>query len=413
MKNRAFLAVLIFLVIFYSGVLISATYHQGADFEVYWRAGKSLLEDTPLYDPSRAGGMVLKYPPWIASGFILISLFSLPIAKCLWGLIQVLSLGSLVLQLKRSSIKQPWWVFILLVFSYWGLWIVHFLDGQVTLVATAIAMRLFEPRLFTESLDFSPMNRKRAFTSAIRFSFLVAVLSVKVLTILPVGVLFFSVGLSQGASQFKRDAKKWLFYGISSGVLLAVLSIPAWRSHGYLSLDQFFEVWLKTSQSGGQLLAPAQVRGRLNPSVPSLILQALSIPASLQIYDKWLSVVSAVVASAVWLRVSLRLSIENRFIGALAIVPMIHPLPFWHTYVMTFPLFGVLVLHALSSEFVRLRKWLFFSWFLMIPATEKVFGRAGLFIETLGPKVWATFIFLILAAIYLRKDDESGRIAPL
>src|SRR5579863_9853635 len=73
--------------------LIRDTYYNGHDFEVFWRAGGDLLQGRDPYSLAQPRGMVFKYPPWSLPFFLPWSWIPLPIAKAVWG---VLEIGSLV-----------------------------------------------------------------------------------------------------------------------------------------------------------------------------------------------------------------------------------------------------------------------------------------------------------------------------
>ena len=112
-------------------ILIRHTFFQGQDFEVFWRAGLNLRKGLPLYPLTNEDPMVFKYPPWFAPFFIPFSLLSLGSAKIIWGLIQGLSLLGIQSVLYSWGVSRGVLLISLLVF--WGIWMVHGLDGQVNL----------------------------------------------------------------------------------------------------------------------------------------------------------------------------------------------------------------------------------------------------------------------------------------
>ncbi len=73
---------LISLTLFIGSVsLIRSAHSQGIDFEVFWKAARYLIEGKSLYSVERDGGMVFKYPPWVATFFIPFGFLSLSLAK--------------------------------------------------------------------------------------------------------------------------------------------------------------------------------------------------------------------------------------------------------------------------------------------------------------------------------------------
>jgi hypothetical protein len=289
--------------------LIRDTFYNGHDFEVFWRAGGDLLQGRDPYSLAHERGMVFKYPPWSLPFFLPWSFLPLAVAKALWGVVQIGSLLAACLWLRKLG-RSSWVSIFVVGVSFWGLWAVHALDGQIALTILALALWLWphEPEL-------SPGWRSGA---------LVWALSMKVFTGLPL------LGF--------RIERRWIFALLLSVPILALCSVPALVAGVAGGPLQLLKHWTLAAGSGGTLMGADHIRGSFNPSFTGAVLSWLKVPANDVQSDLLLAVGLGLTLGGAWGVSSRGLPLEIRWAGWLAIVPAIHPLPWWHLFVFSFPL---------------------------------------------------------------------------
>jgi alpha-1,2-mannosyltransferase len=343
------------------------TFENGHDFTVFWKGARAVLKGEGLYSLNRDGGMVFKYPPWILPFFFPFGLVPLGFAKLCWGLVEVFSLAAVVQWIRiHMRCQEIIWVGVLI--SYWGLWAVHALDGQVSLVILAIVLWAWVPHVFERSWG-------RSFV-------IIVSLSTKIFTLFP---------LLQN-----RLSKKlvWRVIGVL-GVLL-LFSVPALVAQPTGSLGLLLRDWMDAATSGGALLSVEQIRGRYNPSLTSLILRLLNVPVNQPLADVGMACVLAILLGCGWRLGSRRLNPSEAWLGWLALAPVIHPLPWWHLFVFSFPLAVVSLDRAYQgyrqSGDLRVLGVAFFGVALICISTEKVLGSLGLFLEMACAKSWGVLI---------------------
>ena len=323
--------------------LVRSTVGQGTDFLVFWKAGRALLESQPIYQVAQDGGMVFKYPPWIAPLFIPFALFSFEVAKWLWGMFCVLCMAGIFSILERK-LKVKTTVWAPLAIFYWGLWVIHALDGQIIL-----------PLLFF-GLWAVTANRTRAWIDA----FVPLTYSAKVFTVYPIAFVL------------KRFSKLKVAL-ISVLFALGLSGITAVQSfHG--DAFRMFHDWKEAAASGGKFLAEGQTRGAKNQSLTSFVCRSLSIPADDTRSEVAVALVLFVIAFWVFSRRMRSMNETQKFLVGLALTPVFHPLPWHHLHLWTFPLAA----YALNRRRTFL---LFLSLFLITLSSERAFG----WIEALRP----------------------------
>jgi hypothetical protein len=68
--------------------------------------------------------MVYKYPPWTVPFFFPFSVLPLSMAKWVWGLLEVFSLGAVVSWVFWKAVCRSG-VLVSTGVAFWGLWVVH------------------------------------------------------------------------------------------------------------------------------------------------------------------------------------------------------------------------------------------------------------------------------------------------
>ena len=365
--------------------LIRDTFYNGHDFEVFWRAGGDLLQGRDPYSLAHERGMVFKYPPWSLPFFLPWSFLPLAVAKALWGVFQIGSLLAACLWLRKLG-RSSWVSIFVVGVSFWGLWAVHALDGQIALLLLALALWLWprEPEL-------SPGWRSSA---------LIWTLSMKVFTGLP---LF----------GFKLE-RRWVFALALAAPILALLSIPALVAGVAGGPMQLLKHWAAAAGSSGASIFGDHLRGSFNPSFTGALLFALHVPAGQVTTELEAAAGLALVLGAAWKRASRKRTPEEQWAGWLALVPAVHPLPWWHLFVFTFPLAVLAVDRAARSRKKGKRRAKIVASvlacagvFLLGAGTHRflgVFGleQLGVFLERVGGKAFGA-LFCGLSLLTLDK----------
>ena len=350
--------------------LLRDTAYQGQDFEVCWKTAHHLLSGEPVYDLIRDGAMSFKYPPWIVPVFLPLGFLPLVAAKWIWGGIELLSLGYVIKWLLVRGYTP--WVVAVTTLSFWGIWAVHFMDAQITLPMLALGLWSFEAQ-----------------------SFLIATwtLSAKVFS------LFSMFGFSKLKKQL--DVKKCAIVG---GVLL-VLSAPAVFVAPGHSIQSMVRSWSQSASSGGLLFDGEKVRGRDNQGMPALILRAIGIKAENTKADLFFSVLCALVLGAYWRMRSQQLSEDDRLIGWFALTAVIHPLAWFHFFVLAFPLAVVCLDGVIKTRDRRMVITGIIALAMVCLMTRRTLGYAGERLEFYSIKTWGVLLFLDLI-VMLRRSEK-------
>jgi hypothetical protein len=194
-------------------------------------------------------------------------------------------------------------------------------DGQVALILLAVALWSWSPRVFERSWG--------------RSTVLSFALSTKVFTLFALGQSRFSLKAVQKTAAI--------------GFLFALFSIPAVLvqspGHGWTLLQH----WREAATSGGALLTSEQIRGRLNPSLTRFVLNAFSVKPDWAWADIGVSIFLAMGLGGVWKMLSKRMPPVESWVGWLGLVPVVHPLPWWHLFVFSFPLAQLVLIEPGSS----------------------------------------------------------------
>lgn len=352
--------------------LVRSTAAQGTDFEVFWKAAHHLLTGDSIYSLTRDGGMVFKYPPWIAPFFLPFALFPLDFAKWIWGGIEILSLILMVqwLSLRFPIPKFPAWC---LIVSFWGLWMVHALDGQIALPMLTLSLYAWSKR---------------------RTSLLAIVLSTKIFTLFPL------LG-------FRFNRKFLISLTISFGMMMA-LSLPALWVEPHHSVTNMVHNWSEAAASGGKFLEPSKIRGRQNPGLPGYTLRLLGIDSHQSNADILAAFLFSCLLGVFWkIKCQSLKSEEEKWSGWLGLTPVIHPLPWWHLYVFAFPLAWIVGRKTFQQKNRTYQFFYMGGVFLLCIATEKVLGEVGIFLEMHAAKTWGV---LILTGLVIFTPAQRGAL---
>ncbi len=367
--------------------LLRSTIAQGSDYFVFWRAGRAILDRTPLYVFDGVGGMIFKYPPWIALLFTPFALFPFEIsAKVVWGLFELLSLYALFYGVKRLYQVQ-WTALITLAFLYWGIWVVHALDGQIAI--PLLSMALISLALPQQNYKIDVLN-----------GFL---LTSKIFTLFP--LLF----------QFKRYCNRQVILGLvlmsavgSVVVAERTSSLPTFAGR----IEQVMAGWKEAAGSGSKYLPAGHTRGRKNHSLATFTCRLLEVPAENTQIEVGMSLLFYFIFTVFLFLPSLKFSLQEKALLAFALTPVAHPLPWLHLFAWTFPL-AVVVLDLFLKKIKTHQKPSILTTILVVTSlvmitlgSERVFGRFGDWLEWHAAKGFGT-VLLVWAYGLLRRDSSS------
>lgn len=355
---------LLVIAVIASIALIRDTAHQGQDFEVYWGAARRLINGFNIYETNPSDPMVFKYPPWIAPLFLPFALFKLALAKWIWGACGVVSIFSICLWLEKLCKTKT---IVISCTLFWGIWAVHQLDGQVSLPMLAVLLWGFTLLTATE--------KNRMFVLPLVFS----TLSIKVFSI---------VGI------FGLEKKYWNIKSIIiTLLLLSALSLGALKNTNW-NIGQLFQTWAASASSGGRAFPGEKVRKRENQSITAFLLRTIKVSAKHQKTDFLVFLLIFPFFCFLWRKRAKNNTDAEKWVGWLALTTIVHPLSWFHSFVLAFPLATITLQGALD---LGLKKWIFISIvgvsFITI-ITQKTLGGAGHFMELLSIKSWGVIILL-------------------
>lgn len=346
---------------------------QSQDFSVFWWAGRHLaVEQIPVYDVARDGAMAFKYPPWAAPLFVPLALFPVEIAKFFWAMISVGSLVYCLVWLRSHaiSLSQALWVALL----FWGLWAVHMMDGQIMLPILAVCLFGFD-------------HREKAWARALVY----LALSIKV-TPLGLGVVW-----------FKREWRD-RFRGVGLAVVFAVvLTLPAaWV--GARADRPVIQHWISSMSSTGDWFEGEKSRGRDNQGITALVLRKAEIPAADRSKEFWVGLGVFALLWAVFLFYANRLRSDERaqWLGGLCIVAAVHPLAWFHTFVLCFPAAAVVL-----GQKKNLLPWLAVVMIALI--TRQTLGVLGAQLELSSIKGLGALLLAVLVLNPSIAQQETNR----
>jgi hypothetical protein len=363
--------------------LIRTTAHVGNDFDVFWETAKNVIEGKPAYAETPLEidrGMVFKYPPWLLPVFFPFAVFPVAIAKWMWGVFSIFCLA-LVVKETRKTIQSPVVLYATLL-SFWGIWQVNALDGQINLMILAIAWgSLFKP----SAKERTP----RVFWA----------LSTKVFTLLAL------VGMG-----FKWNKKTFTILVIT----VFILSVPCLLTTRGQNPTRLVTSWVRAATSGGAQLKNEKTRGRDNQGIPAAVMRMFGVPASNTGVELGVSVLLILFFGGAWKKLSVGLDADEQWASWLALSAAVHPLAWFHLFALSFPL-AVLALDSSWREFhltgKKIRFGLALAGVLCIAViTRKTLGVFGAVIEQFSIK--SLGVLLCICSVWLRvnqsKAVESG-----
>ncbi len=372
------------LLVFASVALIRDTAYQGQDFSVFWKSARNLLEGRSLYDLGRDGAMVFKYPPWVAPLFIPLALLPLSVAKWVWGVMQILMLAYCV-RWTRVRVLETTWIWSVLV-GFWGIWAVHAMDGQISLLILAGTLWAKERETWVSRLIALLLLSTKIFTLFALFGWLIP--------------------------DWRRSGRqaiwKWTGTAALGALVFFALSLPANRFQpegrgGYSLLSS----WSEAAGSGGAQFEDQKVRGRDNQGFPALLLRLTHVRADEAQWDLKCFLIFATVALAVLLGVEKYFGPDQVFAIGLGLTAIVHPLAWFHLFVFTYPL----VVLALDGVAASRRTWALGVAICGAVAvsvlTRGVLGGAGVTLELLSIKSWGVVVLISTWTFSRRFKDAS------
>jgi hypothetical protein len=360
--------------------LFRSTLGQATDFLVFWQVGQALHAHQPFYgDNPAAPGMVFKYPPWVALLFYPFGWIDFVTAKGVWALIEVLSLLSILWTLRRSARASP--VAILTLFAlYWGVWVIHFLDGQIILPILAVFLHFWSrPRMDASARGMIPI-----------------LMSAKVFTVFP---------LLATLERFRPKRAIYATIMLGAGLTYGT-ALLSYEGNVPLMIRQ----WTRAASSGAQQLNPGQTRGGKNQSLGSWICRTTGVAAEETRAEVILSfALFAVAFIAIRARRSPRWQARLGEWGAtdevlclLALTAPLHPLPWHHLYTWTFPLAVV----RFDRDRGKLVYWVAIALLTMSSARAIPVAGIGEFLEWNVGRAWGALLLVAQTAWARRRSAE-------
>lgn len=337
------------------------TFDNGHDFVVMYRAGWAFLHYEPIYSTVRDGGMVFKYPPWWVFFFIPFGLFPLVVAKAFWAIANVASLISVFFSLRRLGFS--FLSVSLSMMAFWGIWAVHFIDGQIEVLVLALVL-----------LTLERIKRKPHPRLSVAVVYLMSIKGPSVLG---------AIGVLSRKHFFKTGALFLLIVAVS----LIVSSIAT--SHGFNILSD----WKSAATSGSQMLEPDKaILGRDNQGIPALIQRVYHASYGQKLDEFVVNGVVLAIGSILFFYLFSGIRLIPKVFFWLAASVILHPLAWFHLFVWSLPLVVYVVDRALKKETHTL--WIWFP-LLVAAVTERTAATVGQLLEFYSFKALIIFVALI------------------
>jgi hypothetical protein len=317
----------------------------GHDLEVLWRAAKSVWEGGVVYADPSGSPMVFKYPPWIATLLVPLGWIPLDLLKWIWGPFQILCLALVGFLLRRHGMGRVSIYATLIVF--WGIWAVNAIDGQVNLPILAFVVLAYGSRsIWVKGIGLLALSTKVFhFPAAIGF-----------------------VG--------RRDFRSV----VVAAVFAVLLSLP-------LLSPALLTEWLNAAGSGGVAFPENFVRGHVNQGLPALVLRTLGVSSLATQADLFVYLgLSLIIWPAFVLWAAKRLDPFQGFAAGLGLATALHPLAWFHTFALSFPLVACVIDATWKRPRSRAAVVGLFGVVLVCVVTQKTLGELGLFLENCSVK---------------------------
>ncbi|MBL7714575.1 MAG: DUF2029 domain-containing protein [Bdellovibrionales bacterium] len=349
----------------FSIALVRDTYYNGWDFNVFHQAALTVLVGQDPYLPGLESGWVFKYPPWTLPIFVPFGLFSNGVAKLLWGLIQV-GLIAYSYRWVQSHLKS-WRVGFWVLASFWFLFAYHALSGQIMLLILAGCLYFFE------------LTRIRALPSDLGNLFL---LSFKIFPVLS------WAGLRSQMPWDRRNVKAGIIAFVLFMFLCVIFSMICLKTADPLPL---LKSWVHAAGSSATQLSAETTRGWRNQGLPALLGRLLEDRGGARSWDIPLTLILYILLGQAWRKVSASEKAPVRWAGWLGLAAAIHPLSWFHSFVLVFPIAAIAVDHAVHSKNRKRIAVAVFGVFCVTLFT-KALGPVGVFAELVSVKAWGTLI---------------------
>lgn len=338
----------------------------GGDLNVFWRAGRNFLEHNAIYSVERDSAWPFKYPPWILPFFVPFGFLRWEITKFLWSLINlILCLRIFVFLHSLLQFKYPWFIIGLSFALCSSPFISHFLLGQVSI-----------PILYF-FLFF--VNKSQFYRFCWRDLFLTAVSTTKVFTVLPLLLRI-------------RSPKQFIIftlYGIS------LLSLSFCFGILFYEDPHFLLKWIQISYSGAENFGLGYVFGRYNHGLPAMFIRNLNYRFLVPGFDMVLSLLLIPVVLLFWKKMVAGKETKIQWIGLIAIIPVIHPLAWWHHFVFAYPLACIVLDRAIKygkSQWIILCLWALLM--IGVLSTFTLGKTVGSIFEIISAKSWGILLLL-------------------
>lgn len=303
--------------------ILRDTYYNGWDFEVFWNAARAILHGESPYTFGIENGWSYKYPPWAAWVFLPFGLIDLGTAKILWGISQILCVAWTYVWLLRVGIRRS--IVRGTLCAFWFVIHYHALSGQVTLLTLALGT-LAHDGLMREA---RPGGVRYLRVFAIAWAFSIKVFSAVTL-----------LGL------WDRKASK---KAVSFAVGLLALSMAPQFLMTHQSPAQSFKQW-RSAASTSATSEDTVVRLWNNQGIPGALGRIFGVDAKAIGFDLAAALLVMVVLSVLWGRATQNRSFELRWSGWLAIGVVAHPLVWFQSFVLIWPLACFALQAARDSE---------------------------------------------------------------
>ncbi len=325
--RRLAYAVGIFFFVWISVATITNTVDVGYDVKVFVKSARLMWNDhqSPYFTDNP--GWSIRYPPWVVPLFVPLAWFSQSShSQLAWAVGALIALLYTINWLRRSFIH--WGALLLTLTVMFPLFAKHSISGQMILQQVALCLFLY-----------SSLNRSPTIKTSLAQSLSFTLITAKITTALP-----FVIVIRQLATRRFLFSTLLLWVTLTSS-LLAVVTPSTY--------SQVFFEWMRAAKNQ----IPPDLTFQ-NQGIPADIFRLLlkinpTLSSQLSIDQRYLiiSVLGVIVAVSLgsWLIVrfrKIRLPPQELFIGLLALVPCVHPLSWYQTFLFSFPFFSSLMNEA-------------------------------------------------------------------
>jgi len=322
---RIFFCLFIFLSLFQ---FIKDSQDTSWDLIMQIEASEKINSGIEVYHAERDWVKATRYPPWIL--FILKPLSNIDKQQLLFifSLVQIFSYLGLLYFLKNklTSIYGPDKTDLTL----FALYLFYFEIFRETVISGNFVFVIFLISFFF--LLFEDKNKMTRFFSPVIAIFF---LSTKIFTLLPILQSF-----RLNKTQIVNTTKVVFSFAFLCLILTGLLA-SSYKDQGSIDL---LRSWIIENQKLNQVISPYILRGPLNPSISTAIVTSFDIVNWPMYYDLIFSICSFLVLVCIYVIKSKNK--PNRSFNLLwlfALVPLLHPTPWKHLYIFSFPLIALVL----------------------------------------------------------------------